>query len=79
MISELAVWLILLLPLASFVICALVIRPFLNHQSHLAGLVTIAAVGVAFVLSLWAFASVVDAHGASTSPTIRGSSWTTSS
>ena len=63
MISELAVWLILLLPLASFVICALVIRPFLNHQSHLAGLVTIAAVGVAFVLSLWAFASVVDAHG----------------
>ena len=63
MISELAVWLILLLPLASFVICALVIRPFLNHQSHLAGLVTIAAVGVAFVLSLWAFASVVVAHG----------------
>ncbi len=64
MISELAVWLILLLPLASFVICALVIRPFLNHQSHLAGLLTIAAVGVAFLLSLWAFASVVDAHGA---------------
>ena len=63
MISELAVWLILLLPLASFVICALVIRPFLNRHSYLAGLLTIAAVGVAFLLSLWAFASVVDAHG----------------
>ncbi len=63
MISELAVWLILLLPLASFVICALVVRPFFNRQSHLAGLVTIAAVGVAFALSLWAFVSVVDAHG----------------
>ena len=64
MISELAVWLILLAPLASFVICALVIRPFLNRAPILAALVTILAVGAALALSLWAFVDVVGEHGA---------------
>ncbi len=63
MISEIAVWLILFLPLASFVISALVIRPFFNRYSSLAGLLTILAVGVAFAISLWALASVVNGHG----------------
>ena len=47
-------WLILLLPLGSFALIGLVIRPFFVRYSRLAGQVTVAAVGAAFLLSLWA-------------------------
>ena len=60
MISELGVWLILLLPLGSFAAIALVIRPFFNRFSQLAAYLTILAVGVGFVLSLWALGSLVE-------------------
>ena len=80
MISELAVWLILLLPLASFVICALVIRPFLNHQSHLAGASHDSRGGRRLrALSLGLRERGGRPWPSSTSQTTRGSSWTTSS
>ena len=62
-IPEQAVWLILLLPLASFVAIALVIRPFFNRYPALSGYLTIAAVGTGLLLSGWALASVADAGG----------------
>ena len=63
MISEVAVWLIFLLPLASFVVNALIIRPFFNTHAAIAGLITIAAVGASVVLSLWALGSVINSEG----------------
>ncbi len=65
MISELAAWLIFLLPLGSFALIAFLIRPFLARELHvLAGYATIAAIGVSFVLSVWALGSVVEGHNA---------------
>jgi NADH-quinone oxidoreductase subunit L len=62
MISEGVVWAIFLLPLASFVIISLVIRPFLNRYSILSGLLLIIALSVAFGLSIWVLRSAN--HGA---------------
>ena len=59
MISELWVWLILLLPLGSFALIGLIIRPFLARHSKLAGQVTVGAVGASFLLSLWALGSTI--------------------
>jgi NADH-quinone oxidoreductase subunit L len=53
MISEGVVWAIFLLPLASFVIISLVIRPFLNRYSILSGLLLIVSLTIAFALSIW--------------------------
>ncbi len=65
MISELAAWFIFLLPLGSFVLIAFLIRPFLDRNLHIsAGYVTIAAIGVSFILSVWALGSVVEGHNA---------------
>ena len=63
MISEPAVWLILFLPLASFLIIGFILRPFFNHLSKLAGYITILAVGGALILSAWAWSSVVSNGG----------------
>ena len=60
MIGELSVWLIFLLPLGSFVAIALVIRPFSNRASRLAGYLTVLSVGAGLVLSVWALATVQD-------------------
>ena len=60
---EAAAWLILFLPLASFALIALVIRPVLGAESKYAGYLTIGAVGLSFVLSLWALISTVASHG----------------
>ncbi|PKB65510.1 MAG: NADH-quinone oxidoreductase subunit L [SAR202 cluster bacterium Io17-Chloro-G2] len=62
MVGELAVWGIFLLPLASFVIIAVVIRPFLNRFSLLSGLLLIGALAVALWLSIDTLASVVRGH-----------------
>ncbi len=62
MVAEAVVWAIFLLPLASFLLISLVIRPFLNRYSLLSGLVLIAALAVALVLSLWVLYS--HNHGA---------------
>ncbi len=58
--SEL-VWLIFLLPLLSFVLIALVFKPLLGHKSRLSGYVSIGAVLVSFVLSVWVLLSLLSA------------------
>ena len=63
MINEAASWLIVGLPLASFVIIGLVIRPFFNRYANWAGYLTIASITGSLGLSIWAFASVADAGG----------------
>ncbi|MEX0762287.1 MAG: NADH-quinone oxidoreductase subunit L [Dehalococcoidia bacterium] len=59
MFSEAAAWLILALPLASFLLVSLFIRPFLGAANRVAGWVTILAIGGSFILSLAALSSVV--------------------
>ena len=61
--TEAAAWAIFFLPLASFVLIAFVIRPFLNRYDALSGYVTILSIGAAFVLSVMALAAVYDGHG----------------
>ena len=61
--TEAAAWAIFFLPLAAFLLNGLIVRPFLGPQSPLAGHVTIAAVGGAFLLSLWALQQTVAGHG----------------
>ncbi|MFQ5873347.1 MAG: NADH-quinone oxidoreductase subunit L, partial [Dehalococcoidia bacterium] len=60
MIPESAAWLILFLPLISFVLIVLIIRPYLGSTSLLSGLVTVAAIGGSLGLSIWALGSVID-------------------
>ena len=59
MISESWVWLILLLPLGSFALIGLIIRPFLAGRPELAARVTVGSIGAAFLLSLWALVSTI--------------------
>jgi NADH-quinone oxidoreductase subunit L len=47
------VWLIFLLPVASFAIISLVVRPFVRKESNVAGYIAIAAIGGSTILSLW--------------------------
>ena len=63
MITEAWMWAILFLPLGSFLASGLIIRPFFNRYSVLAGYATIISIGIALVLSIWALRSVVDAGG----------------
>jgi NADH-quinone oxidoreductase subunit L len=58
-IPEAAAWAIFLLPVASLVTIAFGTRPY----PKLSGYVTIAAIGAAFVLSLWALDSVIANDG----------------
>ena len=60
--SEL-IWLIILLPLFSFIIIVFFIRPFLNHMPRLSGYITIGAISGSFILSIWALAQVLAAPG----------------
>lgn len=53
MINEGVVWAVFLLPLASFVVISLIIRPFLNRYSILSGLLLIGCLAVSFGLSIW--------------------------
>ncbi|MBM4406299.1 MAG: NADH-quinone oxidoreductase subunit L [Chloroflexi bacterium] len=57
--SEIAVWFIFLLPLASFVAIA-ALRPFVGSQWRGAGYITLLSVGGSFVLSLFAFGTVIN-------------------
>ena len=63
MINEAASWLIVGLPLASFVIIGIVIRPFFNRYANWAGYLTVVSIAGSLGLSIWAFASVADAGG----------------
>ena len=53
MVTEALVWAIFFLPLISFLLIALVIRPFLNRFALASGYLLIAALAVSLVLSLW--------------------------
>ena len=61
MIPEAASWLILFLPLISFLAIVLVIRPLLGSASMVAGVMAVLAIGASFALSIWALASAIDA------------------
>ena len=63
MVNEALVWAIFLLPLGSFVLIALVIRPFLNRWPFLAALGTIAALTASTVLAVVTLRGVIVHHG----------------
>jgi NADH-quinone oxidoreductase subunit L len=58
-VPEAVVWAIFLVPISSFVIIGLVAR----RWPRFCGYLTIAAVAISFLLSLWVLDSVIDAHG----------------
>jgi len=60
---EFAAWLILFLPLISFLLVAILVRPVKGPESQLAATVTIFSIGMALALSVWALISVVTNHG----------------
>ena len=57
MITEGFVWLIIALPIISFLVNGLLVRAFIGSNSKYAGYVTIAAIGASFVLSLMSLAT----------------------
>ena len=59
---EALVWLIIAAPLAAAVINGLIIRPMFGPVTRLASGVTIAAIGLSFLLSLWALSAVWTDH-----------------
>ena len=57
------IWLIFLLPIFSFLIVSLFLRPFFNHKPQLGGYVAIAAIFSSFLLSVWVLMGVLAAPG----------------
>ena len=57
------IWLIFLLPLFSFLIISLFVRPFLNSKPKLGGYITIASIFGSFLLSVWALVEVLAVPG----------------
>ena len=55
------IWLIFLLPVFSFIINGLFIRPFVKTESRVAGYITITAIGGSLALSIWALTAVLAA------------------
>jgi NADH-quinone oxidoreductase subunit L len=53
------VWLIFLLPLASFIIISFLVRPFIKSSSRIAGYIAILAIGGSLALSLWTLFTVI--------------------
>ena len=62
MVTEAAVWAIFLLPLGSFALIALVIRPFLNRWPFLAAVSTIGTLAASTVLAIITLRSVILQH-----------------
>ncbi|MFA5308303.1 MAG: proton-conducting transporter membrane subunit [Dehalococcoidales bacterium] len=61
MIPHQLIWLIMLLPLFAFIINGLLLRPFIDRKSKIYGYVTILAIGLSAVFSVWALGSVMSA------------------
>ncbi len=59
MIPYQLIWLIMLLPLFSFIINGLLIRPFVDRKSKAYGYITILSIAVSAVFSIWALKSVM--------------------
>lgn len=62
MIGEAAIWTIFFLPVASFLVISLVIRPFFNRYSYLSGFLLIGSLTAALGLSIWTLRSVILGH-----------------
>jgi len=62
MISELFVWLIILLPILSFAIISLLLRPFIRKQNQISSYVSISGISLSFILSIWALISVLSSE-----------------
>jgi len=58
MITEQLVWAIFFIPLASFCILALVVRPFFNSKSHFSGPIAVLSIGISFILSVMTLVTV---------------------
>ncbi|UCH51304.1 MAG: NADH-quinone oxidoreductase subunit L [Chloroflexota bacterium] len=56
-------WLIFLLPFLSLIIISFVLRPFFNNRPKLGGYVTIGAIGISFIFSLWVLLEVFATPG----------------
>lgn len=54
-------WLIFLVPLGSFIVISLLLRPFFKQYPKLSGYVTIGSIGVSCLLSFWVLAEVMAA------------------
>ena len=65
MITEQLVWAIFFIPLASFCILALVVRPFFNSKSHFSGPIAVLSIGISFILSVMTLVTVASnkTHG----------------
>ncbi len=63
MLPESAAWLILFLPLVSFTLIFLVIRPLIGSTSLLSGVAAVAGIGGSLALSIWALGSVIGEPG----------------
>ncbi|MHB8104915.1 MAG: NADH-quinone oxidoreductase subunit L [Dehalococcoidales bacterium] len=61
MIPYQLIWLIMLLPLASFIVNGLLIRPFVKPKSKIYGYITIGSIAASAVFSIWALFSVMSA------------------
>jgi NADH-quinone oxidoreductase subunit L len=59
MIPYQLIWLIMLLPLASFIVNGLLIRPFVKPKSKVYGYITIGSIAVSAVFSVWALFNVM--------------------
>ncbi|MGD0779477.1 MAG: NADH-quinone oxidoreductase subunit L [Dehalococcoidales bacterium] len=59
MIPYQLIWLIMLLPLASFIVNGLLIRPFVKPKSKVYGYITIASIAISAVFSVWALFNVM--------------------
>ncbi|MFC1902120.1 proton-conducting transporter membrane subunit [Chloroflexota bacterium] len=59
MIPYQLVWLIMLLPLFSFIINGLIVRLFVRRESKTYGYITITAIGLSAVFSIWALVSLL--------------------
>ena len=55
-------WSIFFIPVISFLIIGLVIRPFYNKNDYLSGYITIFAVGCSLLLSFWALYTTSTDH-----------------
>ena len=62
MVTESLVWAIFFLPLASFLLISLIVRPFFNRFAEVSGYLLVAALAVSFVLSVLVLYQ--DNHGA---------------
>ncbi|MSQ08839.1 MAG: NADH-quinone oxidoreductase subunit L [Dehalococcoidia bacterium] len=60
MFNETLAWLILALPVGSFLLNGMVVRPLFGRRAKIAGYLTVAAIAGSFVLSLWALGAVIN-------------------